>query len=399
MSRYSAESVTAKPFRIAGQVAVVGALVLGTTAFVANAKTVTLTVDGKASTVQTFAGTVDQVVRGADVEVSPADVVQPALSDSVASGAVITVNRSKEVMVRLDGAQRTVETTVPTVEALVRQLGVASNSVVSLAGSTELAPQGSVVAISTPKDVTVLVDGQAVTRTTAAATVGDLLAELGLTLAPNDTVSLPGNTAIVTGLVLKVTRVDAGKADTVTESVPFSTERTDSADLPLGQTKVVQQGVPGTLVKNYQVLAVDGHEASRTLLSQNVTVQPIAQKILVGTKQPDPQPSSSPSPSPSSSPSPSPSSPSTSTAAPPVANEAMWDKIAQCESSGNWAANTGNGYYGGLQFDVSSWIANGGGQYAPNAALASKAQQIAVANTYYAKAGLSPWGCAGAARG
>ncbi|WP_052207326.1 resuscitation-promoting factor [Sinomonas humi] len=385
MSRYSAESATAKPFRIAGQVAVVGALVLGTTAFVANAKTVTLSVDGKASTIQTFAGTVDQVVRGADVEVNSADVVQPALSDSVRSGAVITINRSKEVTVRLDGAQRTVETTVPTVEALVRQLGVASNSVVSLAGSTELAPQGSVVAISTPKDVTVLVDGQAVTRTTAAATVGALLTELGLTIAPNDTVSLPSNTPVVTGLVLKVTRVDAGKADTVTESIPFSTERTDSPDLPLGQTKVVQQGVPGTLVKNYQVLAVDGHEASRTLLSQNVTVQPVSQKILVGTKKPDPQPS------------PSSSSSAASTAAPPVANEAMWDKIAQCESGGNWAANTGNGYYGGLQFDVSSWMANGGGQYAPNAALASKAQQIAVANTYYAKSGLSPWGCAWAA--
>ncbi|WP_334172095.1 transglycosylase family protein [Sinomonas sp.] len=385
MSRYSAESATAKPFRIAGQVAVVGALVLGTTAFVANAKTVTLSVDGKASTIQTFAGTVEQVVRGADVGVNSSDVVQPALSASVQSGSVITVNRSKEVTVRLDGAQRTIQTTVPTVDALVRQLGVASNSVVSLAGSTELAPQGSVVAISTPKDVTVLVDGQAVTRTTAAATVGDLLSELGLTLAPNDTVSLPSNTPVVTGLVLKVTRVDAGKADTVTESVPFSTERTDSADLPVGQTKVVQQGVAGTLVKNYQVLSVDGREASRTLLSQNVTVQPVAEKIIVGTKQPDPQPSSSPTPS------------STSTAAPPVANEAMWDKIAQCESGGNWAANTGNGYYGGLQFDVSSWMANGGGQYAPNAALASKAQQIAVANTYYAKSGLSPWGCAWAA--
>ncbi|WP_138443314.1 resuscitation-promoting factor [Sinomonas susongensis] len=396
MSRYSAESATAKPFRIAGQVAVVGALVLGTTAFVANAKTVTLTVDGKASTVQTFAGTVEQVVRGADVEVNPADVVQPALSEPVASGAVITVSRSKEVTVRLDGAQRTVETTVPTVDALVRQLGVASNSVVSLAGSTELAPKGSVVAISTPKDVTVLVDGQAVTRTTAAATVRDLLAELGLTLAPNDIVSLPGNTSIVTGLVLKVTRVDAGKADTVTESVPFSTDKTDSADLPVGQTKVVQQGVPGTLVKNYQVLSVDGHEAGRTLLSQDVKVQPVAEKILVGTKQPDPQPSSSPSPSPTPSPS---SSGSTSAAAPAVANEAMWDKIAQCESGGNWAINTGNGYYGGLQFDISSWVANGGGQYAPNAALASKAQQIAVANTYYAKAGLSPWGCAWAAKG
>nr|WP_324606754.1 transglycosylase family protein [Psychromicrobium lacuslunae] len=75
----------------------------------------------------------------------------------------------------------------------------------------------------------------------------------------------------------------------------------------------------------------------------------------------------------------------------------MWDRIAQCESGGNWSINTGNGYYGGLQFDAGSWLANGGGAYAPRADLASRAQQIAVANTYYAKAGLAPWGCAGAA--
>ncbi|WP_336852782.1 transglycosylase family protein [Sinomonas albida] len=382
MSRYSAESAAARPFRIAGQVAVVGALVLGTTAFVATTKTVTLSIDGKASTVQTFAGTVDQVVRGADVAIKPADLVQPALGDAVGNGSVITVNRSKEVTVKLDGAQRTVQTTVPTVDALVRQLGVASNSVVSLAGSTTLEPEGSVVDITTPKDVTVLVDGQSVTRTTAAETVGDLLGELGLTLGANDHVSLAANAPVVTGLVLKVTRVDTGKADTVTEPIPFSTDKTDAPDLPVGQTKVVQPGVAGSLVKTYQVVTVDGREAGRTLVSQNVTVQPVAQKILVGTKQPAPS---------------STTGGNTGAAAPAVMNEAMWDKIAQCESSGNWSANTGNGYYGGLQFDVSSWMANGGGQYAPNASLASKAQQIAVANTYYAKAGLRPWGCAWAA--
>ena len=48
-------------------------------------------------------------------------------------------------------------------------------------------------------------------------------------------------------------------------------------------------------------------------------------------------------------------------------NEAMWDKIAQCESGGNWSINSGNGYYGGLQFDVQTWLGPGGGAYAPNA--------------------------------
>ncbi len=75
----------------------------------------------------------------------------------------------------------------------------------------------------------------------------------------------------------------------------------------------------------------------------------------------------------------------------------MWDRIAQCESGGNWSINTGNGYYGGLQFDIQTWIGAGGGAYAPNASLATKAQQIAIANKVYAERGLSPWGCAGAA--
>jgi hypothetical protein len=70
-----------------------------------------------------------------------------------------------------------------------------------------------------------------------------------------------------------------------------------------------------------------------------------------------------------------------------------WDAIAQCESGGNWHINTGNGYYGGLQFSASSWLSWGGGAYAPRADLATREQQIAVANNYYRSAGLRPWGC------
>ena len=80
-----------------------------------------------------------------------------------------------------------------------------------------------------------------------------------------------------------------------------------------------------------------------------------------------------------------------------LARAAMWDRIARCESGGNWSINTGNGYYGGLQFANASWRANGGADFAPRADLASRAEQITVANRYYAKAGLGPWGCRHAA--
>jgi hypothetical protein len=56
-----------------------------------------------------------------------------------------------------------------------------------------------------------------------------------------------------------------------------------------------------------------------------------------------------------------------------------WDAVAQCESSGNWSINTGNGYYGGLQFNQSTWEAHGGLEFASRADLATREQQIAVA--------------------
>ncbi|WP_431983224.1 transglycosylase family protein, partial [Streptomyces qinglanensis] len=73
-----------------------------------------------------------------------------------------------------------------------------------------------------------------------------------------------------------------------------------------------------------------------------------------------------------------------------------WDKVAQCESSGNWQANTGNGYYGGLQFSQSSWAAAGGTAYASRADLATKDQQIAVAEKLLKMQGPGAWACAGA---
>ncbi len=73
-----------------------------------------------------------------------------------------------------------------------------------------------------------------------------------------------------------------------------------------------------------------------------------------------------------------------------------WDKVAQCESSGNWQANTGNGYYGGLQFNNSSWAAAGGTKYAPRADQATKEQQIATAEKLLDQQGPGAWSCAGA---
>ena len=69
----------------------------------------------------------------------------------------------------------------------------------------------------------------------------------------------------------------------------------------------------------------------------------------------------------------------------------VWDELAACESGGNWAINTGNGFYGGLQFDYNTWLSNGGGAYAERADLATRDQQIAIATQVQAARGWSPW--------
>ncbi|MFF4383622.1 transglycosylase family protein [Kitasatospora sp. NPDC001547] len=74
-----------------------------------------------------------------------------------------------------------------------------------------------------------------------------------------------------------------------------------------------------------------------------------------------------------------------------AASVATWDAVAQCESGGNWAINTGNGFYGGLQFTSSTWAAFGGTAYASQANLATKAQQIAVAEKVLASQGPGAW--------
>jgi nucleoid-associated protein YgaU len=76
---------------------------------------------------------------------------------------------------------------------------------------------------------------------------------------------------------------------------------------------------------------------------------------------------------------------------PAHAASTVWDKVAKCESGGNWKINTGNGYYGGLQFSSRTWRGFGGGKYASQANRASKAEQIAIARRVLSSQGPRAW--------
>ncbi len=74
-----------------------------------------------------------------------------------------------------------------------------------------------------------------------------------------------------------------------------------------------------------------------------------------------------------------------------AAPDTEWDRVASCESGGNWGINTGNGYHGGLQFSQGTWSAHGGGEYATSANQATRDQQIAVAERVLATQGRGAW--------
>jgi len=174
---------------------------------------------------------------------------------------------------------------------------------------------------------------------------------------------------------VQVQRVTVKKV-TETEKVPYETEETEDDTLDAGTEKVTQEGQDGSKDVEYEIVIVDGVEESRTSKSEKVTSEPVTKKVRVGTKS---------------------AGNTGSTDGLDLSRADMWDRIAACESSGNWSINTGNGYYGGLQFDSQTWLGAGGGDYAPRADLATREQQITVANRLYAQRGLSPWGCASAA--
>jgi len=121
----------------------------------------------------------------------------------------------------------------------------------------------------------------------------------------------------------------------------------------------------------------------QTQLDQARTTLVTLQSQRSAAQQTAPRPPSPPTGSTAPAPAPAPTDPA------PTGRD--WDAVAQCESGGNWSINTGNGYYGGLQFSQTTWIAFGGAAYAPRADLAARAQQIAVAEKVLAVQGPGAW--------
>jgi resuscitation-promoting factor RpfB len=374
-----------RPLRHAAQGAAALAVAAGSVGVAHYDKAVEVSVDGQPSSVHVLGSTVADVLDKQDIAVGPHDVVVPSLASSVSDGDHISVRYGRKLTVTVDGATKEYWTTATTVDSALQDLGIrADGATLSASRSQPLGRGGLTLAVTTPKKVTFVADGRTRTVTSTSSTVFGLLAELGVTKKLDDVVSPAMPTALDEGMKVVLKRVVI-KKERATEAVGYGTTKQKDSSLYQGQTKVVTPGTKGSKVVVRQKTWVDGKLTKTTVLSQKVTKQPVAAVVKVGTKA---RPASATTTR---------SAGNTSGAGINLANAAMWDRIAQCESGGNWHINTGNGYYGGLQFATASWLANGGADFASRADLASRAEQITVANRYYAKAGLGPWGCAHAA--
>lgn len=337
-------------------------LVGATLAFFLAQKAVTVTVDGQARDVGTYADTVGELLEEEGLEPAAHDVVFPAVGEPVGDGDTVVLNRARPLELTVDGVTREVYVTALSVEEALDQLGFRSDDLVLSASRSDRLPlDGMQLSVTTPKDVVLIADGQERIVTTTAATAGDLLAEQGITLSDTDRTSLYPHQALLSMMRLQVYRVVVSEVQEAT-AVPFETVETPNPDAYVDDRAVTSAGTPGEQVTTYRVTTVDGVETARETLSTTVTREPVAEQVSVGTQE--------------------------RPAAPAVANGSTWDALAQCESGGNWSINTGNGHYGGLQFKPATWAANGG---QGNPARASRAEQIRVAENVLRTQGIKAW--------
>ncbi len=354
-------------------------------------KSIDLSVDGQLTSMHVFGSTVGDALAKSGVTVGEHDLVSPAADQAIEDGSQVVVRYGRKVTVTVDGATTDYWTTATTVDQAMNELGIRalSGATLSVSRSAGLGREGISFTVTNPRQVTITVDGATRAEATSAATVAELLNALGVTLGANDRVVPAADTAVTEGLAVAVQRVEL-RTTTATEKVAFKTVKKDDATITKGQTKVQTPGVNGSQVVTFTETWVDGKLEGKSATGTDVTKAATDKVVLVGTKAAPVAASAPVASAPAS-------AGNTSGAGINLANAAMWDRIAQCESGGRWNINTGNGYYGGLQFNYSTWLSVGGADFAPRADLASRAEQITVANRLYAKRGLQPWGCRSAA--
>ncbi|SFN98251.1 Uncharacterized conserved protein YabE, contains G5 and tandem DUF348 domains [Geodermatophilus obscurus] len=347
---------------------VLAGLVGGSTAwFLATQKSLTLTVDGQDRAVTTTAGTVGEVLAEEGLETQAHDVVLPGPDAEVVDGDTVVVNRARPLQLTVDGVSSEVYVTALSVDEALAQLGYRAEGMVLSASRSERLPlDGMELSITTPKDVTLVVDGTTRVVSTTAATAGAFLEEQGVVLGEHDRTSLYPTQPLLSAMRLQVARVSVTE-EVVTAPVPFRTVETEDPEAFEGDDTVTQEGVPGEQATTFRVTVVDGVETGREQLDMAVTVPPVDELVTVGTKE----------------------RPAPAGGVPATADGLDWAALAQCESGGRPDAVSSTGKYRGMyQFSTATWQSVGG---SGDPAAASAAEQTLRAQMLYARSGAGQW--------
>ena len=364
----------------------------GTFAYASLNKELTLTVDGAPRQVRTMAGTVGELLDDENIAVAAHDVVAPGKNTQLTEGSVVAVQFGRQLKVTIDGQPRSFWTTATSLGEALTSLGVdIEGAKLSVSRSTSIGREGLSLDIATLKVITIDAAGKKRVIETTGLTIADALAAAKIIVDANDKLSVGKTDPLSDGASFSYTKVDIRKV-TKKKKLDYSVIRKNSDALAKGTTKVDTEGRSGVRTIIVKETLHNGKVKDRKRLLSKITTDPITEVILVGTKVTVKEPTSSSSSSSSSSEQSSTSRSSggseDSSSSSTTPSGSVWDKLAECESGGNWSINTGNGYYGGLQFSLSTWRAYGGTGMPHEA---SREEQIAVAKRVQADQGWGAW--------
>jgi uncharacterized protein YabE (DUF348 family) len=332
---------------------------------VAAHKTVTLTVDGSPMTVATMKSRVIDVVKENGFDVGDRDDLYPAADQPVHQSDNIVLRRSRPLQLSLDGEDsRQVWTTGSTVQEALGQLQMTDKAPAAADRGSRVPLAGMSLPVVSAKTVELNDGGAISTVHLAAANVATLLEAAGVPLEQKDTVLPAASSPVVDGMQIQVTRI---RLETANQRLPLPPNKTPVEDVAMNMSRQVvdDPGTPGTQDVTFAVAKVNGVETGRLPVA-NVVITPARDGVLrVGAKP--------------------------GTEVPAIINGTQWDALSRCEAGGNWAINSGNGFYGGVQFDQNTWERQGGLRYAPRADLATREEQIAIAEVTRARQGWGAW--------
>jgi uncharacterized protein YabE (DUF348 family) len=328
-------------------------------------KTVTLTVDGIALRVTTMKSRVIDIVQENGYAVDERDDLYPAADVQVHNAANIVLRRSRPLQISLDGQDtKQVWTTASTVDEALAQLAMTDTAPAAASRGSRVPLAGMALPVVSAKTVQINDGGAIRTVHMPAPNVAGLLSAAGAPLFESDQVVPSATSPIVDGMEIQVTR---NRIRQVTERIPLppNAHRVEDPDMNVSRQVVEDPGSPGTQDVTFAVATVNGVETGRLPVANTVITPARDAVVRVGTKP--------------------------GTDVPPVVDGSIWDAIAGCEAGGNWAINTGNGYYGGVQFDQGTWERNGGLRFAPRADMATREEQITVAEVTRERQGWGAW--------